>query len=49
MGKVKWRTMIAFTLFQAVYCGAVYGITWIPVSLSPSFLMRFEGTAHYPT
>lgn len=23
--------MIAFTLFQAVYCGIVYGITWIPV------------------
>lgn len=26
--------MIVFTVFQAVYCGVVYGITWIPVSAS---------------
>lgn len=32
LGRVKWRVMIAFTLFQAVYCGIVYGITWIPAS-----------------
>ena len=31
--------MVAFTLFQAVYCGIVYGITWIPVRSLFAFLL----------
>ena len=29
---VPFRTIVAFTLFQALYTGAVYGLTWAGIA-----------------